>query len=89
MDKKETETSTRLSKRKVEQHENIVRCALTDTIVGITYHSRANNWILPASRPSSPTEQLNILLRLHAEESRRFPEPKQDELQVDSSYLNN
>jgi hypothetical protein len=49
-------------------------------------NSRADKWIMPPSRPISPTEQLNMLSWLNTEESRQLPEPKKEEVEV--GYIN-
>ncbi len=46
---------------------------------------RADKWIMPPSRPISPTEQLNMLSWLNTEESRHIPEPKKEEIEVTTS----
>ncbi|CAF4055950.1 unnamed protein product, partial [Adineta steineri] len=42
---------------------------------------KAEKWVIPPSRPVSPTDQLNMLSWLNAEESRNIPEPKKEEVE--------
>ena len=43
---------------------------------------RVEKWVMPPSRPISPTEQLDMLSWVDTEASRRTPEPKKEEIEV-------
>ncbi|CAF3510924.1 unnamed protein product [Rotaria socialis] len=42
---------------------------------------KADKWVMPSSRPISPTEQLTMLSWFNEEESRHIPEPKKEEVE--------
>ncbi|CAF4568450.1 unnamed protein product [Rotaria sp. Silwood1] len=42
---------------------------------------KAEKWVMPPSRPISPTEQLNMLSWLDTEELHHIPEPKKEEIE--------
>ncbi|CAF0750041.1 unnamed protein product [Didymodactylos carnosus] len=50
---------------------------------------KAEKWLMPPSRPISPTEQLHMLSWLNTEESRYMQEPKKEEIERYWYYIRN